>query len=83
MNFLCKYSDIFGKVGEGAHSIRFLNIAIVDTILTLVGAYLIAEYFEQYNIWQAFGILMLLSLVFHRLFCVKSTLTMMVFGKSF
>ena len=38
---LCKYKDIFGKVGEGAHSVRFFNFAVVDTLLTLVLAYII------------------------------------------
>jgi hypothetical protein len=33
---LCKYRDIFGKVGEGGHSLRFFNIALVDTLLTFV-----------------------------------------------
>ena len=38
---LCKYKDIFGKVGEGAHSVRFFNFAVVDTFLTFVLAYII------------------------------------------
>ena len=26
----CEYKDIFGKVGEGVHSYRIFNIAIVN-----------------------------------------------------
>jgi hypothetical protein len=32
---LCKYRDIFGKVGTGVHSLRLFNLAVVDTLLTL------------------------------------------------
>ena len=38
---LCKYKDIFGKVGEGLHSYRLFNIAIVDVISTIFVAYLL------------------------------------------
>ena len=37
----CQYKDILGKVGEGPHSLRIFDIAIVDVILTIIGAYLI------------------------------------------
>ena len=33
----CKYKDLFGKPGEGVHSYRIFNIAIVDVILTIFG----------------------------------------------
>jgi len=37
----CPYRYAFGKPGEGAHSYRFMGIAIVDTVLTFLGAWLI------------------------------------------
>lgn len=76
---LCEYSDIFGKVGEGAHSIRFMNIAIVDLALTILAAWLISKYYN-YNVLYVFGILMILSVIFHRLFCVRTTLTKLFFN---
>lgn len=76
---LCEYSDIFGKAGEGAHSIRFMNIAIIDLAFTILAAWLISKYYD-YNVLYVFGILMILSVVFHRLFCVRSTLTMLFFN---
>ena len=33
---LAKYKDIFGKPNEGAHSSRFLGIAIVDAGATII-----------------------------------------------
>ena len=43
---LCKYKDIFGKPNEGPHSYRFLNIAIVDTVLTIILGYFISKFFK-------------------------------------
>jgi hypothetical protein len=76
---LCKYRDIFGKVGTGVHSFRFLNIAIVDTLLTLAAAYVINSYLQS-NLLIVFFILMLLSIVIHKAFCVETTLTKMFFS---
>lgn len=75
---LCKYRDIFGKVGTGVHSFRFLNIAIVDTLLTLALAYVINSYLQS-NLLIIFFILMILSILIHKAFCVETTLTKMFF----
>ena len=39
---LGKYSNIFGKPNEGAHSYRILDIAIVDVLATGVLASVVA-----------------------------------------
>ena len=75
---LCKYRDIFGKVGEGVHSLRFFNIAVVDTLLTLVLAYVINLYLKS-NLLFIFFLLMVASILIHRAFCVETTLTKMFF----
>jgi hypothetical protein len=71
---LCKYKDIFGKVGEGAHSLRLFNIAVVDTLLTLVAAYIINLYLKT-NLFVIFILLLIFSIFIHKLFCVETTLT--------
>ena len=76
---LCKYKDIFGKVGEGAHSLRFFNIAVVDTVLTFVAAYIINNYLKT-NLLVVFIVLIILSIIIHRIFCVETTLTKMFFS---
>jgi len=76
---LCKYRDIFGKVGEGGHSLRFFNIALVDTLLTFVVAYIINLYLKS-NVYLIFFILMVSSIFIHRIFCVETTLTKMFFS---
>ena len=76
---LCKYKDIFGKVGEGVHSVRFFNFAVIDTLLTLVLAYIINFYLKT-NLLVIFIVLIILSIAIHRLFCVETTLTKMFFS---
>ena len=41
MKLLSKYKDIFGKPNEGVHSYRFLNLALVDIIVTIIFGILI------------------------------------------
>ena len=75
---LCKYRDIFGEVGTGVHSIRLFNIAVVDTLLTLLLAYVINSYLKS-NLLLIFFLLIILSILIHRAFCVETTLTKMFF----
>lgn len=76
---LCKYRDSFGKVGEGVHSLRLFNIAIVDTLLTFVLAYIINSYLKS-NLLILFFLLLFLSILIHKAFCVETTLTKMFFS---
>jgi uncharacterized membrane protein len=71
---LCQYKDIFGKSKEGPHSYRIFNIAIVDTVLTIILGFLISKYFK-YNLYIVLLVLFALSIIIHKIFCVKSTLT--------
>lgn len=77
MEALCAHKNIFGKPGQGVHSYRIFNIAIVDTLLTLVAAYLIGRYYKMkpLDIFYVFAVLMILSVLVHKLFCVETTLT--------
>lgn len=75
---LCKYKNALGAPGTGTHSIRVGNIAIVDVILTLVGALLITLVFGV-NFFISAAILFLLGIVLHRLFCVRTTVDKALF----
>ena len=39
-----KMQEIFGSIGEGIHSYRVFDIAILDVIVTIIGAYLLHKY---------------------------------------
>lgn len=75
---LCKYKDILGKAGKGVHSYRVLNIAIVDVIFTILGAYIIHLFFKI-NFLATLLFLFLLGIICHRLFCVRTTVDKLLF----
>lgn len=77
----CSYRDILGKPETGVHQYRFFGFAIVDTALTAVLALFVASAFKT-TFWHAFLIVMLIGLIMHRLFCVNTKLTRLVFGKN-
>lgn len=79
MTWLCKYKDIFGKPNEGIHSIRLLNIAIVDLGLTMLVA-LAISYFGGITYWKVLLLLLLLGILMHRLFCVRTTIDKLLFS---
>ena len=70
---LCKYKDALGVPGKGVHSIRFMDVAIVDVISTLVGGYAISEIFGT-NVTYTIIALFLLGIYLHWLFCVNTTI---------
>lgn len=75
---MCKYKDILGKVGEGVHSYRFLNIALVDVLATIFVAYLIHR-FTKMKFSISLILLFLLGIVCHRIFCVPTTIDKLLF----
>ncbi len=74
------YSNIFGEPNTGIHSYRIFNIAIVDVILTIIGAFLISYLFNL-NFIKCLLILFILGIILHRLFCVNTTINKFIFGK--
>lgn len=78
---LCKYKDIFGKPNEGAHSKRLLNLAMVDLIATIVVGYILSFVFNCNPIYSIIG-LIIVGIISHRLFCVRTTIDKLLFPKS-
>ena len=76
---LCKYKNILGEVNKGPHSYRIFNIAIVDVLLTISGAYGIYRLFPKYNYWYILISLFILGIILHRIFCVKTTIDKLLF----
>ena len=75
----CDLRDIFGEVGKGVHSIRIFNIAIVDVLLTILGAYILFLMFPFIDFFTILLILFILGIVAHRIFCVRTTVDKMLF----
>ena len=72
----CKYSDILGLPKTGVHSIRVFNIAVVDVFFTMILAYFTKGHF---NFWIVFSIWFIISIIIHKIFCVKTTVTNLFF----
>ena len=79
---LCKYRWAFGKEGEGAHSVRLFDLAVVDVAATVVGGALISigSGFTWARLVAATVSLFLLGIVAHRAFCVDTTINKAIFG---
>jgi len=77
---LCEYSELIGKVGEGIHSYRLFNIAILDVIITMIGAYFLQKkFFSNYSYLQVLIGLFIVGIISHRIFCVRTTIDKMLF----
>lgn len=78
---LCQYKDALGKPNQGIHRFRFMNMSIFDVIMTFVGAWAIQHFFfPQRSYWLVLFLLFVLGVFLHRLFCVKTTIDMLLFG---
>ena len=69
---LCRYKNIFGIPGEGIHSYRVYNIAIMDVIGTILIGLIISFLFDTPLI-KTIILLFLLGCIMHYLFCVDTT----------
>jgi hypothetical protein len=76
---LCQYKHALGEPRKGVHSVRVLDIAIVDVALTVVAAKLIAKHFG-YNFWKTLLLLFVSGIVAHRLFCVRTKIDELLFA---
>ena len=79
MKRLCEYKDILGAPRTGVHRYRIFNIAVVDVLLTLILAFFIHK-MTNWRLWKVIPITFLVGITFHWLFCVDTTVNMMIFG---
>ena len=75
---LSEYKDIFGKPNEGVHKYRVCDIAIVDVIATIIGAYILSISLKQ-EFKNVLVVLFLLGIFFHYIFGVKTTVHRFLF----
>lgn len=76
---LCAYANKLGEPNKGVHR-HFLGLAIFDLLGTVLIALAIAHY-SKVNFWLIFGIIFLLGVVLHRMFCVNTTVNKLIFGQ--
>lgn len=81
---LCKYGKMlepyFGVPKEGIHRFRIMNLAVMDIIMSLIGA-LIISYFSGIRFIYSMLIVFLSGIILHKLLCVDTTINRLLFGK--
>jgi len=75
----CDYKDVFGKPNTGVHSYRLFNIAIVDVVMTIIVGIILSKIFHV-NVYVLTFCLFLAGIILHRVFCVKTTVDVLLFG---
>jgi uncharacterized membrane protein YcaP (DUF421 family) len=68
---LCPYAKLFGERNKGFHRARLFDIAINDTIATIIGAYIIS-YITNYNFYIVLLLLFILGEYLHYIFGVDT-----------
>jgi hypothetical protein len=74
----CKYRNVFGEPGKGAHSYRIFNIAIIDVIFTILLVLLIC-WITKWTFWRTLVVTFIIGIFAHRLFCVRTTVDKFLF----
>lgn len=78
---LCKYKNMFGEPRVGIRKYRVFDIAIFDTAVTVWCVYVLSWLFK-WPFWTTLVIVLLLGIFAHKIFCVRTGLTMKLFPKS-
>lgn len=79
LEMFCPYKHIFGKERQGFHSLRLLDIAIGDLVLTILGAYAVSYALKTPFLATLLTVLVI-GIIVHRLFCVNTKINTLVFG---
>ena len=78
----CKYRDIFGKVGDGIHSYRIYDLAIMDILGTILVALMVWWLANgKYNFFMILLVFFILGIIAHHIFCVRTTIDKWLFGE--
>ena len=77
---LCKYKNVLGEPNKGTHALRdpVFGTALNDVLLTVAGAGLIS-WLGNYRFSVVLIILLILGVILHRVFCVRTTVDKFLF----
>ena len=75
---LCKYKNILGEPRKGIRSFRFMDISIIDTLVTILAAIYISKKFKK-PLFTTLIILFILGIIVHKIFCVRTTIDKKLF----
>jgi len=78
MSWFTDNKYLFGKPGEGIHSYRFMGLAIMDVLMSILGALLLAWFFRQPIILMIIAVFVT-GIFAHWLFGVRTTVDKFLF----
>lgn len=73
----CPFANLFGVPETGVHSVRIFGFALVDSVLTIIGAYLIAKLYKI-NFWYSLVGFFIYGEVLHYLFGTNTAFIKMI-----
>jgi hypothetical protein len=75
---LCTYSKSLGEIEKGIHSYRIFDIAFIDVLATILGAYILSIVLNTPFLYTLV-FLFILGIILHRLFCVRTAIDKLLF----
>ena len=77
----CQYKEIFGKPNEEVHAYRipYVDLAAVDVVATFIFG-VIFWYVTRYCFAYIIVVLLLIGIIAHRLFCVRTKIDRCLFS---
>ena len=75
-----KYRDLFGKPRTGVHKYRIFGFGLVDVLSTFLLAFIVWKVTNYPLLYVVIGVF-IFGIIIHRLFCVNTTLNMLIFGE--
>jgi hypothetical protein len=79
---LCPYKYILGVPKKGVHKYRFLGVAVVDTLMTIIGS-LVLSYIFNWNFLITFITFFIVGEILHYIFCVPTAIMLFLFPSIF
>jgi len=75
----CPFKDIFGKPREGPHAWRVLDVAVVDSLLTVLLALILQKiFFQNFSFLKVLVWTFIIGELTHWYFCVDSKVIQML-----
>ena len=75
----CPFKDIFGKPREGPHAWRVLDVAVVDSLLTVLLALILQKiFFQNFSFLKVLVWTFIIGELMHWYFCVDSKVIQML-----
>ena len=74
----CPYKNLFGKLGTGIHSYRIYDIAYLDIMVTVIGAFILSRILRTPFLYTLI-VFFIFGIIIHRLLCVRTTVDKFLF----